>query len=505
MNLIQTLYIHAGKDPFKDSFGWAAPEFHLMGWALSCLQLHKLYGNISLFANSPATHLLIDTLQLPYSRVNLSHDKFDPIHPDLWTLTKIHTHLQQEQPFLHIDGDIFLFELFDPDLLKGEVIAQNVELATDYYYIPSQKELMQHFTFFPPCVKKDLESGTPVYAANTGIVGGNNISFLNEYATVAFEYVQKNADKFQYVNMKRFNVFYEQHLYYVLAKEKGIQVDFLIKDIVEDSGHDYVCLGDFHDVPFNRSYLHLLGNLKKDEFTCMQMAAKLRELYPDYYERIIALFRDKKMRIHTGCFINNVILSTQPIDELNNTYLNRLKFIAEKCSSEIEKELFQNDFKTFYENLLSFLTDRNSVKDLYERDLSAQYWYRDLFADMSVAWHQTVVRCSKTKIIESAFNWAGLFNQTKFMFFGDLQAEKGEFYNLIVPEASDNGFSLYDVKDFEFVILQLLSEPLSIHEIITKLQVYCEDDVLQHHYEEYKNLMLFSIKQLVLKKAIRPA
>jgi len=98
MNLIQTLYIHAGKDPFRDSFGWVAPEFHLMGWALSCLQLNKLYGNISLFANSPAANLLIDTLQLPYSRVNLSHDKFDPIHLDLWTLTKVYTHSLQEQP-----------------------------------------------------------------------------------------------------------------------------------------------------------------------------------------------------------------------------------------------------------------------------------------------------------------------------------------------------------------------------------------------------------------------
>ena len=91
------------------------------------------------------------------------------------------------------------------------------------------------------------------------------------------------------------------------------------------------------------------------------------------------------------------------------------------------------------------------------------------------------------------------------MFFGDLQAENGEFYNLIVQEASDNGFSLYDINNLEYAILQLLSKPLSIHEIITKLQLYCEDDVLQHHYEEFKNLMLKSIKQLVLKKAIRPA
>jgi len=118
MNFIQTLYITASKDPLKDPCGWISPEFHLMGWALSCLQLQKFYGTISLFANSPAARLLIDELQLPYSRVHLTHDKLQLIHPDLWTLSKIYTHSFQEQPFLHVDGDIFLFKPFDSGLLQ---------------------------------------------------------------------------------------------------------------------------------------------------------------------------------------------------------------------------------------------------------------------------------------------------------------------------------------------------------------------------------------------------
>jgi len=72
MNFLQTLYNDDSKDPFRDSFGWASPEYHLMGWALSCLQLRRIYGNITLFANSPAAHLLIDTLQLPYAKVDLN-------------------------------------------------------------------------------------------------------------------------------------------------------------------------------------------------------------------------------------------------------------------------------------------------------------------------------------------------------------------------------------------------------------------------------------------------
>jgi hypothetical protein len=75
MNIIQTLHINDGKDSFHDSFGWSAPEYHIIGWALSCLQLHRLYGNVTLYANSQAVRLLIDTLQLPYMEVNLVHNE----------------------------------------------------------------------------------------------------------------------------------------------------------------------------------------------------------------------------------------------------------------------------------------------------------------------------------------------------------------------------------------------------------------------------------------------
>jgi hypothetical protein len=52
-------------------------------------------------------------------------------------------------------------------MLEGGLIAQNVEVATEDYYTPSQKELMHYFSFFPPCVKKDFDSGIPVQADNT--------------------------------------------------------------------------------------------------------------------------------------------------------------------------------------------------------------------------------------------------------------------------------------------------------------------------------------------------
>lgn len=79
--------------------------------------------------------LLTDTLQLPYSKVYLTHDQLKLIHTDLWALPKIYTYSLQKEPFLHIDGDVFLFHPFDSNLMESELIAQNVEVATELKHI----------------------------------------------------------------------------------------------------------------------------------------------------------------------------------------------------------------------------------------------------------------------------------------------------------------------------------------------------------------------------------
>lgn len=70
IRFIQTLYIDKKYNAFQDGLGWIRPEFNMMGWTLSCLQLHKLYGKVELYANSAARHLLIDILELPYTEVH---------------------------------------------------------------------------------------------------------------------------------------------------------------------------------------------------------------------------------------------------------------------------------------------------------------------------------------------------------------------------------------------------------------------------------------------------
>lgn len=85
----------------------------------------------------------------------------------------LHIHYRKD-PFLHLDGDVFIFNQFADSLLNSKLIAQNIEEATDYY-ISIQKQLMDHFTYFPDCVKAEFDAQTPIKAINAGILGGHNI------------------------------------------------------------------------------------------------------------------------------------------------------------------------------------------------------------------------------------------------------------------------------------------------------------------------------------------
>ena len=131
MKFIQTFW-SAGLDPLKHGFGWSHPEYNLMSWALSCLSLRRHYDHVVLYTDSIGKHVLIDLLHLPYTEVNVVFDDFECL-PQHWALAKIYTYSLQKEPFIHVDGDVYLSHPLSNDVLSAPLVAQNKEVGTDYY------------------------------------------------------------------------------------------------------------------------------------------------------------------------------------------------------------------------------------------------------------------------------------------------------------------------------------------------------------------------------------
>jgi len=131
MRIVQSAWACNQSNLLTSNSGWLSPEYNLMSWTLSCLQLKQFYPEVVLYCDHAYAEMLIDNLQLPYTDVICNLDGLNKYHPQLWALPKIYTYSQQENPFLHVDGDVFIWREFSDYLLKGDLIAQNIEAATD--------------------------------------------------------------------------------------------------------------------------------------------------------------------------------------------------------------------------------------------------------------------------------------------------------------------------------------------------------------------------------------
>ena len=283
MKIIQSFWT-GQQESTRSTFGWQSPEHHWLGWILSANQLSKYY-DVELYTDELGYKYLIDILQLPYSKVHVVLDELNHYQNNLWALPKIKAYQLQKEPFLHVDGDVFIWEPFPEELLKQRLITQNLEVTTQYYQ--SMWNLISPNLSYLPDEMLPYANGEEQYACNMGVIGGCNVEFFEKYTQKAFEFVDRNAESIPEDKMMNFNVFFEQVLFYLMAKQNDIQPSFLINEVSIDNG--YKGFGDFNRVPYEKTYLHLLGHYKRDHKVCMMLKDYVLKYYPAYFQKLLTI------------------------------------------------------------------------------------------------------------------------------------------------------------------------------------------------------------------------
>ena len=496
MKYIQTFFCLESQDLMVDSFGWINPQFHLMSWALSCLSIKKTFGRVELYTNKRNKDFFIDKLGLPYDEVHEISSQFTLPHPQLWALPKIYTYSIQDSPFIHIDGDVYLFSKFPCNIEQANIIAQNEELFTNYYYdlMPS---IMNNLKYIPKYVLYDFKKRKKLRALNAGILGGQNISFFKEYTKEAFQYVNLNLRELPKINVNNFNVFVEQHLCYKMAESYNQKIEYLLKPMYCDNG--YMDLAEFHKIPLNTcDYIHLMGNYKRDLFTCQQMEKTLLCLFPDFHKRIVELFQNCSVPFtkQESLYYNNCNAEKQR-DRI-------LKALEEKIikNASLEKDFTEWNYN-FYKNIQYYSNVENTI--LQERDKNSFLWYKHIFTQKE----SKLIRAPFTEVIQSKYDWARLYRGqiptgNDYYEISQEDLREGNFYSLFIKEVNPYSFSIYDIDELEYLILKELNEAMNIEDLFRKMLSYVEDDVLLNNFESYHLLIMQNIERLILFKAIMP-
>lgn len=531
MRIIQSSWACNQPDLLTSNAGWLAPEYNLMSWTLSCLQLKQYYSEVVLYCDSVSAKTLIDVLQLPYTDVVCNLDVLNSYHPQLWALPKIHAYSQQEKPFLHIDGDVFVFEKFDNELLKSGLIAQNIEAATDYYE-KIMCSLESKLTFFPKEIIKERELKNKILAYNAGVLGGTDILFFKEYTQKAFEFVDKNISNLSGINVTNFNIFFEQYFFYCLAKKNKQDVNVLIPEIIGDN--EYKGFGDFTKVPYEKKFLHLLGAYKRNEFICKQMANRLRQDYPIYYYRIIELFKNKKAPLYKdyyyfvntnfqenlvsrsvklkSMYLSNEIIKINPTIKSNDQYL----WTNATVDSLLEKSLIKSlnmkqlqDITNFCQRINVIFKNKFSLFSLdylYARDLNITQYFQYLFGDLVSIYQKVIIADDCIEIIESNYDWSSFFEKNKSNkseLTAILDKKEGENYSVLTPECDSLGFSIGNIDSFDLIILEILEKAKTIQELLDELKEYFDEEELNESHLEFEKLVFGRIKLGINLKSIR--
>lgn len=293
MKIVQTLWTKPVFDSsgvrHRFNGGWLSRKYYYFAWALSCLRFHEYYKDVELITDRLGKRILIDYIGLPYVTVKIELDALNQYPEDLWTLPKIYTYKLQKEPFIHADGDIFIWERLGDEMENATLCSQQLVIDHKPQSI-TMNEIISSFDFIPDFILNDYFECKELKISNAGLMGGTDLNFFEEFSDLSFEFVNRNMKHLDKIKSGNFGMIFEEYLFYCLAKEKGINVTYLLAPLTDDfKGTKLV---DFETVPQKTKFIHPVGTYKQYQQICDLLESTLLMHYPDYYFRILKLLHD---------------------------------------------------------------------------------------------------------------------------------------------------------------------------------------------------------------------
>lgn len=505
-NICQTLWL-GNRNILDYNFGWYSPQYHLISWALSCLQLKKFNENVVLYTDSSSAKILIDYLQLPYTECHVDYDnlKYDP---QLWAIPKLLTYSKQFKPFLHVDGDVFLWKQFDNKLLHSELIAQNLEIGSDYYknfFIPIINEL----DFIPKEIKQNLLSDN-IKSYNAGILGGSDLDFFRIYVSNSLNFIDKNKKITPNIN---FNIIFEQLFFYSLIEKYKKTVTCYFDKVFNDNDYTIDELANFALIP-KLTYLHLIGPNKKNENTCIWMGKFLYDQYPETYIKIISLFHSQHF------YYNSKIRDLHPqlksskrskfIFEKTNLFLrtllnihsksnNQLQFLVSQSNNDIIKEVYKYEVK-----LKRIIAKFNKLSGWELSDIEKKIKSSTLYFTLS-----NNKRLCKylhvnpyMRIIYTCYDWTTLPYKSNEIDIENKLANERNVIIGVVPDLFNKGYVETYLDELSVNIIILAKAGVVYKDLVIELQNCFDTNELNQNYDEFTELIIIKIKFLISNKIL---
>jgi hypothetical protein len=252
---------------------WSRPKpfklFDAERWALSTHHARRLFGSISIVTDSPGASRL-EELGIEFDQVDLSLDSVEGISPDFWAAGKVVTYSLQQDPFFHLDDDVFLFGHLPDRILGADLFAQSPEVEG--------KELEYYRGSVSAFSAEDLDGFVaPIdewAAYNAGIFGGQDVEFFHRYSKKALEWARRMTAEGK-AHPKGMTLM-EQASFAYMARQEGRHVECLLTGRSDPRAKEYQYT-HLIDAKYNTAFQKRVADrLKKD---CPGVYTKIRRAY----------------------------------------------------------------------------------------------------------------------------------------------------------------------------------------------------------------------------------
>jgi len=300
MKIVHSLWSKPGRRKSGQRFedvnrcGWADKKYNYFSWVLSCHQFLRFYDEVELVTDAAGYDLLINRLELPYTSVKVVLDDLNDYHPDLWALGKIYAYSLQDKPFLHVDGDVFIWRHFEDRIHNASLACQSKEEGVHFNRMYSQVFLpmLQHFEYYPEVMDRSMRKNDGIKAVNAGILGGCNTDFFKKYADEAFRFIDRNLNHLDKIDLSLSSIIFEQFLFSALIEESGETIEFYNPDTTVLLNH----FAEYTGVPEKIGYIHTPGStLKRNKQLVDALDYRLQTDHPEAYYKTMNLLRTNQI------------------------------------------------------------------------------------------------------------------------------------------------------------------------------------------------------------------
>lgn len=264
-------------ESFGNRCGFIRYSDFLYTTALSALCASRHFKEVQ-FVSSDWGIDVIKPLNMPFTSYSNKLNEMKTVSKYFWAYGKLLAYNIQDEPFVHIDNDVFLWDPLPPKILKARLCFQSHE--------PFDKDGYKYYNLLKTCfdeapVKPQAILDNPVndFAYNCGICGGHDLDIFKEWISCSKEYIfaPENQDLFFKKHgtlLIHQNLFHEQYFMASLIKKHGLRPEVKVLD------------NDAMKIATKYKYTHLWGTTKRDKGNMARVSMRLMDEDPELFSRV---------------------------------------------------------------------------------------------------------------------------------------------------------------------------------------------------------------------------